>query len=82
MPFGIWYHARGRANCHGKPRKVQRNLIGYVRTRFDVSGVQLGLRRARGVLHLCAQESKVPTGRFLRETLIYDHPLYSFYEDH
>ena len=37
-------------------------------------------RRGVGVLNPCARESKVRTGRFLREKLISDHGLFSSYE--
>ena len=43
-------------------------------------GGQLDLRRARGVLHPCALESKARTGSFLREKLISNHGLFSSYE--
>ena len=37
-------------------------------------------RRARGVLNLCARESKSRTERFLRENVISDHGLFFSYE--
>ena len=54
--------------------------IGWVRTRFGEGGGKFDRRRARGVLNPCARESKAArTGRFLRETVISDHSLFSSY---
>ena len=68
----VWRHARGAENLVA--------LISWVRTRFGEGGGQLDRRRARGVLNLCARESKARTGRVLREKMISDHGLFSSYE--
>ena len=45
-------------------------------------GGQLDRRRARGGLTPCARDSKTRTRRFLRENLMSDHGLFSFYGGH
>ena len=53
-------------------------------TNFKAEGMQLDRRRARAGLNPspCARESKARTGRFLREKLMSDYGLFSFYESH
>ena len=43
-------------------------------------GGQIDRRRARGVLNPCAPESKAQRGEFLRDKLISNRGLFSFYE--
>ena len=77
VPFGMWRHASGREHCRrGKPASA----IGWVRARFGEGRGKLDRRRARRVLKTCARELKARTGTFLREKLISDHRLFSFYE--
>ena len=48
MPFGRWWHARGRGHCRGKPGREQQHArvyrgtgIGRVSIRFSEDGRQL-----------------------------------------
>ena len=74
----VWRHARGREHCGGEPGSALSG--GYAPIRFGEGEGQLDCRRARGVLNPCARESKARNGRFLREKLMSDHGLFSFYE--
>ena len=53
------------------------SINSYIRRRRG----QLDRGRARGVLNPFARESKARTGRFLRDKLMFDHSLFSSYED-
>ena len=84
LQFGVlqevWQHARGREHCREEPGSAL--SVGWVRTRFDEGGGQLDRQQARGGLNPRARESKVRTGRFLREKLMSDYVLFSSYEGH
>ena len=77
MPFGRWWHARGRGHCRGEPGSA---LSGGYAPDLARAGGQLNRRRVRGLLNPCTRESKARTGKFLKETLMSDHGLFSSYE--
>ena len=66
----------------GKPGRASQRTQAYRDTLYRVSegGGQPDHRRARGVLNLCARESKARTRSFLRGKLIFDHGLFSSYD--
>ena len=57
-------------------------VLYRVGTKFGKRGGHLNRRRARRGLNPCARESKVWTGRFLREKLMSDHGHFSSYGGH
>ena len=57
-------------------------LVPTLHLLFGEGGGQLDRRQVRGGLNSCARESKVRTGRFLREKLMSDHGHFSSYEGH
>ena len=85
MPFG--WHARGKWHCREKPCRAPQHAQVYRGTLYRASKNQIrrGRKVARsatsqGSVEPCAPESKARTGGFLRENMISDHGLFSFYE--
>ena len=80
LQFGALREVAARERQGALSRSASKRSIGWVRTRFGEGEGQLNRQGARGVLNLCARESKARTGRFLRGKLISDHGLFSFYK--
>ena len=71
-----------RTNGHGTKTGVPPRKAAGRRGPYQIHSGNGRWARQRGVgrLNPCAQESKARTGRFLREKLISDYGLFSFYK--
>ena len=79
MPFGRWWHFRG------KPGRAPQHAQAYRGTLYRVSKHHIRRGRREGQSSTdqgnpCTRESNAQTGGFLRGKLISDHGLFSSYE--
>ena len=78
----IWCPSGGGGTREARGTVVESLVVLYQVSTHQIRRGRRAARslRARGVLNPCARESKARTGTFLREKLISDHCLFSYYE--